>query len=228
MLRTFFAFFIFSIVAVLCFAGLRGTKSQNPPIEIFRDMDHQPKYLPQHTSSFFADGRAERKPVAGTVPMGYESKGAHLQVPARNGTFKSVGFTNQPDYYDTGSIGDVYGDGFPTELVIDEAFIQRGHERFDINCSPCHGKAGQGNGIMSQFGVVAIANLLDERIRIQPDGQIYATITNGKNTMGAYGPVIAVDDRWAIVSYIRALQKSQSLKLADLPEAQQKELQSQP
>ncbi len=228
MLRAFFAIFILSIVTVLCFAGFRGTKSQNPPIEIFRDMDHQPKYLAQHPSGFFADGRAERKPVPGTIPIGYEMKGSYLQVPARNGTFKAVGFTNQPTYYNTGSMGEVYGDGFPTELTIDEAFIQRGHERYDIHCSPCHGKAGQGNGIVGQYGVVAIANLLEERIRVQPDGQIYATITNGKNTMGAYGPTIAVDDRWAIVAYIRALQKSQTMKLADLPEAKQKELQSQP
>lgn len=228
MLRAFFVIFIFTALVIICFAGFRGGKSPNPPIEIFRDMDHQPKYLPQHTSSFFADGRSARKPVEGTIPMGYEMKGAYFQAPARNGTFKPVAFTNQPTYYNTGKIGDVYGDGFPTELAIDEAFIRRGHERFEINCSPCHGKTGQGNGVVGQFGMVAIANLLDERIRTQPDGQIYSTIANGKNTMGAYGPQIAVDDRWAIVAYLRALQKSQNMKLADLPEAKQKELQSKP
>lgn len=228
MLRFFFAFFIFTAVVIICFAGFRGGKSPKPPIEIFRDMDHQPKYQPQHPSGFFADGRAARKPVEGTVPMGYELKGAYLQAPARNGTFKQVAFTNLPTYYNTGKMGDVYGDGFPTELEIDEAFVQRGRERYDINCSPCHGKTGQGNGIIGQFGMVAIANLMDERIRIQPDGQIYSTISNGKNTMGAYGPQISVDDRWAIVAYLRALQKSQNMQLADLPEAQQKELQSQP
>lgn len=228
MLRFFFACFIFGTVVVLSFAGFRGTKSPNPPIEIFRDMDHQPKYQPQHASGFFADGRAARKPVAGTIPMGYEMKGAYFQAPARNGTFKPSAFTNLPTYFNTGKMGDVYGDGFPTELTIDEAFLQRGHERYDINCAPCHGKTGQGNGVIGQFGMVAIANLLDERIRTQPDGQIYSTVTNGKNTMGAYGPQIAVDDRWAIVAYIRALQKSQSVKLADLPETKQKELQSKP
>jgi len=80
--------------------------------------------------------------------------------------------------------------------------------------------------VTSQFGLVAIANLHDERIRIQPDGQLYSTITNGKNTMGAYGPNISVEDRWAIVAYIRTLQKSQLVKLADLPADKQKELQS--
>ena len=67
-----------------------------------------------------------------------------------------------------------------------------------------------------------------DRIRVMPDGQLFSTITNGKNTMGAYGPLIALDDRWAIVAYIRALQKSQNVKLAELPEAKQKELQAKP
>jgi mono/diheme cytochrome c family protein len=113
-------------------------------------------------------------------------------------------------------------------VKVDEAFIQRGQERFNINCAVCHGKAGFANGITSKFGVAAIANLQDDRIKQMPDGQIFSTITNGKNTMGAYGPNVAIDDRWAIVAYIRTLQKSQSVKLAELPEAKQKELQSKP
>lgn len=228
MLRVFFAIFIFTAVVIICFAGFRGGKSPNPPIEIFRDMDHQPKFQPQHPSDFFADGRAARQPVAGTVPMGYTVKGAYLQTSAQNGTLKAASFANFPTYYHTGRIGEVYGDGFPTELEITESFIRRGGERFDINCSPCHGRTGQGNGIVGQFGLVAIANLHDERIRTMPEGQLYSVITNGKNTMGAYGPNLSVDDRWAIIAYLRTLQKSQHMKLADLPEAKQKELQSLP
>ncbi len=228
MLRTFFALFVLSGLVVVLFAGFRGGTSTRPPIEIFPDMDHQPKYQPQHPSTFFADGRAARKPVEGTVPIGYELKGAYLQAPARNGTFEASGFTNRPDYFNTGKFGDVYGDGFPTQVKVDEIFLKRGRQRFDIHCSPCHGKAGLGGntGVMSQFGLVAIANLQEERIRTMPDGQLFSTITNGKNTMGAYGPNIAVEDRWAIVSYLRALQKSQAFKLADLPADKQKELQS--
>ena len=82
--------------------------------------------------------------------------------------------------------------------------------------------------VVSHYGVAAIANLQDDRIRQMPDGQLFSTITNGKNTMGAYGPQIAIDDRWAIVAYIRALQKSQSVKLTELPEAKQQELQAKP
>ncbi|HYR58419.1 MAG TPA: cytochrome c [Chthoniobacteraceae bacterium] len=226
MLRYFFALFIFGCVVVVLFAGPRGWHSPNPPLEIFPDMDHQPKFQPQHPTTFFADGRAARKPVEGTIPIGYELKGAFFQAPARNATFSPAGFTDLPDYFNTGKFGDLYGDGFPEQVKVDEAFVKRGQERFNIHCSPCHGKTGQANGVVSKFGLVAIANLQDERIRTMPDGQVFSTISNGKNTMGAYGPNIAIEDRWAIVSYLRALQKSQSFKLADLPAEKQKELQS--
>lgn len=226
MLRYFFASFILITCAVVAVAGFRGQKSGLPPIEIFPDMDHQPKYQPQHPSSFFADGRAARKPVDGTVPLGYTLAGRYLQPGAKNGTLKPEGFSNQPDYYNTGKIGDVYGDGFPVKL--DAALLARGEERFSINCAVCHGRTGAGNGIVQQIGSWAtVANLLDPRIQSMPDGQIFSTITNGKNTMGAYGPQIAVEDRWAIVSYIRALQRTQNGKLADLNEAQQKQLQQE-
>ncbi len=228
MLRYFFIAFLLVTVAVVSLAGFRGSKSALPPIEIFPDMDHQPKYQPQHPSGFFADGRAARKMVDGTVPMGYAMHGSYLQAGAKNGAFEPAGFTNQPDYYNTGKFGDSYGDGFPVEVT--SKLIARGQERFNINCAVCHGKAGLGlgTGIAGQYGVAAIANLQDDRIRAMPDGQLFSTITNGKNTMGAYGPQIALDDRWAIVAYIRALQKSQSVKLAELPEAKQKELQAKP
>ena len=72
--------------------------------------------------------------------------------------------------------------------------LARGQERFNINCAVCHGKAGMGNGVAGQFGIPAIANLQDDRIHTMPDGQIFSTITNGKNTMGAYGPNIAIDE----------------------------------
>jgi hypothetical protein len=184
----------------------------------------QPRYDPQHTSTFFADGNASRKPVSGTIPLGYTLPGSYFQAGAKNGTIQPTGFADQPDYYNTGKIGDSYGDGFPIEVT--EAVVLRGQERFNINCAVCHGKAGLGNGIISKFGIATIVNLQDDRIRTMPDGQIFSTLTNGKNTMGAYGPQIAVDDRWAIVAYVRALQKSQGMKLTELSAEKQKELQS--
>jgi mono/diheme cytochrome c family protein len=77
---------------------------------------------------------------------------------------------------------------------------------------------------VTQYGLVAVANFHEERIRTMPDGQVFSTITNGKNTMGAYGPQIAVEDRWAIVAYIRALERSQAARLADVPENKRQEL----
>jgi len=224
MLRYFFIAFILITVAIVSLAGFRGEKSSAPPVQIFPDMKVQPRYDPQHTSTFFADGSAGRKPVAGTIPLGYELPGTFLQAGARNAALNPAGFANQPDYYNTGKMGDSYGDGFPIDVT--EAVVLRGQERFNINCAVCHGKAGLGDGVIKSFGLATIVNLQDERIRTMPDGQIFSTLTNGKNTMGAYGPQIAVDDRWAIVAYVRALQKSQSMKLTDLSADQQKELQS--
>src|ERR1700761_3815138 len=220
MLRLFFIAFILGSISIAVLAGFRSVGSFGhsplPPVEIFPDMKRQPRYDPQRESTFFANGSAAREPVAGTIPLGYTLPGAFLQAGAKNGTIQPSGFTNEPNYYNTGKFGDVYGDGFPVDVT--PALIKRGQERFNINCAVCHGKVGLANGVASQFGVPAIANLQDDRVRVMPDGQIFSTITNGKNTMGAYGPNIAVEDRWAIVAYIRALQKSQSVKLADLPE----------
>jgi mono/diheme cytochrome c family protein len=117
-----------------------------------------------------------------------------------------------------------YGDGIPVDL--NEALLDRGEERFNINCSICHGLTGEANGVVQKIGNWGtVANLQDDRIRQQPDGQIFNTITHGKNTMGAYGPNLAVEDRWAIVAYVRALQRSQRAQLADLSEEKQKALQ---
>lgn len=222
MLRIFFALFFLGICGVLALAGLRGWHSTEPPLQIFPDMDHQAKNQPQHPSDFFADGRAGRKWVDGVVPMGYTLPGRYLQAAARNRSFGAA-FSNQPDYANTGRMGDVYGDGLPVEVTA--ALLDRGEERFNIHCAVCHGRTAMGNGIVQKIGSWAtVVNLQDDRIRTMPDGQIFNTITNGKNTMGAYGPHIAVDDRWAIVAYLRALQRSQRAPLADLPPELQKQL----
>ena len=228
MLRYFLGIFILGSAAVLALAGFRGQKGSLPPIEVFPDMDHQPKFQPQHVSHFFADGRAARKPVEGTVPLGFNLKGRYLQAAARNSGL-SAGFTNLPDYAGTGRIGAFYGDGIPPEMLKQsDRFIDRGEERYNINCAVCHGRTGAGNGVVQQIGAWAtVANLLDDRIRSMPDGQIFSTITNGKNTMGAYGPQICLEDRWAIVAYLRSLQRSQSGSLSDLTPDQQSQLQNE-
>jgi mono/diheme cytochrome c family protein len=119
-------------------------------------------------------------------------------------------------------MGEVYGDGIAVK--VSDKLIERGRERYDIFCSVCHDKSGSGNGVAKAFGLATVASLMDDRIKGQPDGQIFATITNGKNTMGAYGSNIAVEDRWAIVAYLRVLQKSESLKVEQLSPEQKAQL----
>lgn len=223
MLRYFFVAFAVITVGVISLAGFRGEKMTHPPIEVFPDMDHQPKYQPQHPSGFFADGRAAREPIAGTVPQGYNLQNSYWQVGADN-LSPGAGFANAPDYYNSGKMGDMYGDGIPVE--VSDRLLARGQQRFNINCAICHDQSGSGNGIIKSYGLTTIASLQDDRIRTSPDGYLFSVITNGKNTMGAYGPQISVEDRWAIVAYVRALQKSQGVKVADLPAAKQQELNS--
>ena len=212
MLRLSFGILIIAGVLALAFAGFRGQKTSLTHVEWFNDMAHQPKFQPQHRSDFFADGRAGREPVKGTVPIGFTLPGRYEQTTGSN---KFGSFSTQPDYFHTGRMGEVYGDGIPEELAAGGAdFLKRGQDRYDINCAICHGRAGAGDGVVKSFGLATVASLLTQPIVEQPDGKIYNTITHGRSTMGAYGPVITVEDRWAIVSYVRALQKVGSGKLA--------------
>jgi hypothetical protein len=217
MLRAFFLIFILGLIAVVSLAGFRGTHSAKAPIEIFVDMVRNPRYDPQHESDFYSDTRAARPPVPGTVPLGYTVPNSFLSTGANNNKLdqEPAGFSDAPDYYNSGRIGDVYGDGIP--LKVNRELLDRGRERFNINCAVCHGPVGLGNGITSQFGLVGIANFHDARIRTMPDGQIFNTITLGKNTMGAYGSNISVEDRWAIISYIRALERADGAPVNDVP-----------
>jgi len=213
MVRAFLILFALTFAGILALVGFRGTRFQNPPIQLVPDMKHQPKFITQHASRFFADGRADHLPVPGTVPIGYSLSGRYYQTGVNN-LSSSSGFTSQSSYRDTGTLGEFYGDGIP--LTVTRQLLERGRERYNIYCSVCHDRVGTGTGIAKVFGLVTVASLQDDRLRNQPDGQIYSTITHGKNTMGAYGPSIAVDDRWAIVAYLRALQTSQSVKASEL------------
>jgi mono/diheme cytochrome c family protein len=223
MLRFCFGAIFIGVVLALSLAGFRGTSMKHTPIEWFNDMAHQPRFDPQHTSNLFADSRAARQPVVGTIPMGYEmpkgldNQAAYFQIPPDN-LVQGGGFTMLPDYYNTGRMGEFFGDGIPKELSSrGDELLKRGHERFDIFCSACHGKAGAGDGVVKSFGLMTVRSLVDDQIKGQPDGQIYNTLTHGKNTMGAQGPLIAVEDRWAIVAYVRALQRVQGLQSAGKP-----------
>jgi mono/diheme cytochrome c family protein len=219
MLKYFFIMFAFLVLVVLAMAGFRGQKSGQAPIEIFPDMDRQPKVKAQTPSEFYADGRAARPPVSGTVPLGYAMPMHKLldgSVGQATGPYKQIIFSSSPTYIDTGKMGENWGTGVPFE--ISPSVMGRGQQRFGIYCAVCHGATGAGNGIAQKLGLNTVQSLLQDRIRVMADGEIFDTITHGKNTMMGYGDRIQVIDRWAIIAYLRALQKSQGgASLDDVP-----------
>ena len=209
-MKYFFLSYLFVAAIIVSAAGFRGSKSELPPIEIFPDMDHQAKVKYQAKSDFFSNGVGGRKPVANTVPMGFEIP----NKPAAEGAAPpKFGFSNGLDYYNTGRMGDFFGDGMPAQVSVTPALIKRGKERFNINCAICHGLSGNGKGVTSKFGILNAFNFHQpgstdpaNATAYRPDGAIFDTITHGKGLMGSYGANIAVQDRWAIVAYIRTLQ----------------------
>jgi mono/diheme cytochrome c family protein len=222
MLRGFFLIFLLTGVAIVAVFGFRGQRSTGSPIEVFPDMVRQMKVRAQAPLGFFADGRGSRVPVAGTVPMGYEMPKANSEaapgaaaVPSEMNAQPHLGFSSGTDYFNTGQMGTNWGTGFP--LPVNGELMERGKQRFNINCAICHGPTAAGNGMTKQYGLATVVTLQDERIRNMADGEIFNTITNGKNTMLPYGPNVSVTDRWAIIAYLRALQRSQNATEADVP-----------
>jgi mono/diheme cytochrome c family protein len=233
MLRGFFVIFLLCMIAMVAVFGFRGQKSTQPPTEVFPDMVRQPKVRAQAPLDFFADGRGPRLPVAGTVPVGYEMprpkkeatpQGVAEEAPEEAHTL--IAFSAGADYFNTGKMGDQWGTGIP--LPVTRELMERGQQRFNITCAMCHGAAAMGNGIVKQHGLATVVSLQDDRIRKMSDGEIFNTITNGKNTMMAYGPNILVADRWAIIAYLRALERGQHATIADVPEDQRAELDKPP
>jgi mono/diheme cytochrome c family protein len=207
--RYFFLAVVLVVIAVVSIAGFRGQHFQKPPFEVFPDMNYQDKVKDQQPSAFFADGSASRAPIPGTVAE---------EMPA------------QDDYWSTGKWDDNHwGNGIPTHdgvdggraLMVDEINMTRGRERYTISCAPCHGDAGDGKGITSKYGLNNAASYHADRLRQEPDGQLYDTVTNGHGQMLGYGYNITIDDRWRIVMYVRALQRGENATVADAtPEEQ--------
>jgi mono/diheme cytochrome c family protein len=226
MLRGFLLIFVLFGIALVAMLGFRGQLHQSEPWELFPDMVRQMKVRAQSPLAFFADGRGPRLPVAGTVPIGYEMprpQSAPALAPTTDATsHRRLAFSVGTDYYDTGKMGDTWGTGIPVE--VNAQLLQRGQERFNITCAMCHGATAAGDGIAKQLGLTTVVSLQDDRIRKMADGEIFNTITNGKNTMMAYGPSIVVADRWAIIAYLRALQRSRMGTIKDVPPDQLKEL----
>jgi len=214
MLRAFFLISLLITLASVAVLGFRGEKTTNEPWELFPDMVRQVKVRAQSPLKFFADGRGPRMPINGTVPIGYEMPKPETNPPAAAQAMPN-GFSVGTDYANTGKMGNNWGTVIPVPVTPE--LLERGRQRFNITCAMCHGATATGNGITKQYGLATVVTLQDDRIRKMADGEIFNTITNGKNTMMAYGPTIMVNDRWAIIAYLRALQRSQGATVADVP-----------
>ncbi len=187
---------LLSLTLVMTIAGcMRDVPSDQPPVHLERNMYQQPRYDVQAESNFFPDSATMRTPVPGTVPRGFLRD--------------SVAFY-------TGKIDTTPVAKSPVPLTIQ--LLQRGQERFNIYCSPCHSRLGDGKGIMVSRGYVPPPTFHDDRALKFADGHIFDVMTNGLRNMPAYRYQIPVSDRWAIVAYIRALQRSQNATIKDVPE----------
>ncbi len=186
-----------SLLAVVVLTGCQGTISQKEPIHINPNMDWQERFEAQEANPFFADGRAMRAPVKGTVARG---------------------FLKENDALWTGKTASGSWASIPVEVNLE--LLERGRERYDIFCSVCHGLAGDGQGIIMTggYGYVPAPTFHSEMVRAQADGYLYNALTYGVRSMPGYGTQIPVEDRWAIVAYIRALQRSQNASASDVPE----------
>lgn len=215
-MRYFFAIYIAVVVAVVSILGFRGAKSEKTPWMIFPDMDNQPRYKPQATNQYFADRMNSRPKPAGTVirGQGWEEKAVFSPEYGEN-------YSHSTALYEGKNEDGSWATEFPID--VDNETMEMGRQKYDIFCTVCHGAAGDGKGVTSKYGVIP-ANLLIDTYRTMPEGQIFETITNGKNTMFGYAEKITPEERWAIILYVRALQRSQSATIEDIPADQRKEL----
>lgn len=210
-MRQFFIIYFFLVALVLTVFGFRGCQSTKPPLEVFPDMDRQVRFHEQGKTNFFDDKRMDRLPVAGTVPYVTEEQEAFPHLSPDNRFRES-------DYLATGKLADgSFGSGYPVEVSYEN--MQAGQEIYQIYCAICHGDSGNGKGVVAQerYGYPTIASLLQTRIMELPEGDIFNTITNGKNTMGPYGSKIRVEDRWKVIMYVRALQRAGAASVDDVP-----------
>lgn len=164
-------------------------------------MQVQPKYTSLSPSSFFVDGRSARPIPANTIARG------HL---------------NDNDAFHTGAVNGTFLDTIPTPIT--HQLLDRGQQRFNIYCSPCHGPLGDGDGMVARRGLKIPANFHTDRLRDAPPGYLFQVITNGYGAMPDYRNQVQIADRWAIVAYIRALQLSQNSTEAEVPPEDRKKL----
>ena len=179
-----------------------------------QDMQDQPKIKPLRGASFFGNGLASRKPIEGTVPRGFlRADDPAFYTGKKSGTGTTI---TPPAQQQTAGAQNASAQqsSFPDDVVdfpipITEEVVKRGRERYDIFCSACHGLTGNGDGMIVRRGFRRAASFNDDRLRQAPVGHFFDAITNGWGAMPSYAPQIPVQDRWAIIAYVRALQASQ-------------------
>ena len=167
-------------------------------------MHDQPKYVPLRQSAFFGDARSARPIVPGTVPRGRLNEDSVLYSGKVNGP------------------GSADADAFPFAITAES--LARGQERFNIYCSPCHGRTGQGDGMVVRRGYRRPPSYHQDRLRSAPVGHFFDVITNGFGAMPDYAAQISAEDRWAIVAYVRALQLSEHATVNDVPPGEREKL----
>lgn len=200
-----------SWIPLVVIAKARVSTSSEPRVHIFQDMDNQPKYREQAPSDLFADGRAMRPKIVGTVARGELLEDDHYY----RGYQRK--WDEQANKWQV-----TYFPGLPEKVAVDDGLLRRGQERYGIYCATCHGDDGAGSGPVvlrsEQLGSRLNArNLHDQAVRELADGHIFNVITNGIRTMPPHGGQINVHDRWAIVAYVRALQLSQHAPASAVP-----------
>ena len=187
---------IMLISGIFLLINCRGQISNNPPIHLNPDMDDQPKFEALEENEFFKDYSAMRVPVPGTIARGeYHENESYFTGKDANGK----PLTSNPE-------------------KITLQLLKRGQQRFNIYCAPCHSRVGDGQGMVVKRGFPPPPSFHQDNIRAYPDGHIFDVITNGIRNMPSYKHQIPVKDRWAIVAYFRALQRSQHATIEDVPE----------
>ncbi|QXD22903.1 cytochrome c [Opitutia bacterium ISCC 51] len=200
-MKYFLFIYALAVISVVSILGFRGTTFTEPPLEVFPDMDDQSKYKPQGTSAFFADGRTDRIPVTGTIARGN---------------------LKDDEFLHFGKDGDAWAKGFP--MPVTSELIELGAAKYQIYCTPCHGGTGDGNGVTKFRGMVVTPTYHDDRLRDMPEGEIFNTVSNGIRLMGGYADKLSTEERWAVIAYMRVLQRAQNASVEDVPQANRKDL----
>jgi mono/diheme cytochrome c family protein len=208
-MRYFLAIFALCVLATVGVLGFRGTHFRRPPLYIFPDMERQPKLRPQTANAFFDDGMSSRLPVTGTVARSQPIRvGETLVYPWQESPVTTGLVTGTTNFVEL------------NPLPVTDELLHRGQQVFDITCAACHSKVGDGNGTPKRIGAMAVVgNLHDKRIVELADGELFNTISYGKNLMQGYAATMPIQDRWAAIAYLRALQLSRLGTLDEVPEA---------